>query len=425
MSRSQATSAPPRQSFVDSARVHVRAGRGGRGASSFRREPYVPRGGPDGGDGGRGGSVLVIADRSVASLAEFARRRTWHAENGTAGAGGRKHGSRGADIELRVPVGTQVIDAAGGDVLGDLDVPDATLVVAKGGAGGRGNARFATPANQAPRLAEPGLPGEERGLQLELKLIADVGLVGQPNAGKSSLLASLSAANPKVGDYPFTTLEPELGVMEGEGGRLVLADIPGLIEGASTGAGLGIRFLRHVERTRALAFVVDASAADPWGDLDAVRAEVASYSAQLASRPALTVMNKLDLEPARRLRDTDPRDAVFVSALSGEGLDELQQALIALASTAPAPSSPEVVTRLPAGRARAVAPTVLRQAWGFDVRGEAVERLLQRTDFDSAEGLERFQGRLRRLGVDRALVEAGVQPGDTVRIGELEFEYQP
>lgn len=404
----------------------MRAGHGGRGASSFRREPYVPRGGPDGGDGGRGGSVILKADPSLSSLAAYARRRSWRAENGEPGGGGRKHGRRGADVELAVPVGTQVLESASHDVLGDLDTPSAVLTVARGGAGGRGNARFATSANQAPRLAEPGLPGEERELDLELRLIADIGLVGPPNAGKSSLLAALSAARPKVGAYPFTTLDPELGVLFTEAGRLVLADVPGLIEGASQGAGLGLRFLRHLERTRALAFVVDGAGPDPWGDLQAVRAEIAAYSADLASRPALTVVNKLDLEPARRLRETDPRDAVFVSALSGEGVEELAAALDQLLrSTAPPAPAPPPVTRLRPRRAPVEPPAVRRTSWGFEVSGASVARLVLRTDFNSDEGLQRFQSRLRRLGVDDALREAGAEAGDTVRVGELEFEYQP
>jgi len=421
VSQSQPTSG----SFIDSARIHVRAGHGGRGASSFRREPYTPRGGPDGGDGGRGGSVILKVDPNLSSLAAYARGRAWRAPNGEPGHGGRKHGRAGADIELTVPAGTQVLDATSNEVLGDLDTADSVLTVARGGTGGRGNARFATSSNQAPRLAEPGLPGEERDLQLELKLIADLGLVGPPNAGKSSLLASLSAARPKVGDYPFTTLDPELGVVFTASGRMVLADVPGLIEGASRGAGLGLRFLRHIERTRALALVVDGSVADPWGELEAVRGELAAYSPELARRPSLTVVNKLDLEPVRHLRERDPRDAIFVSALSGEGLDDLISALEDLVRSAPAPESAPAVTRLRPRRSRAEPPVVHRRGWGFEVQGAALERLLLRTDFGSDEGLERFQSRLRRLGVSQALAEAGVEPGDTVRIGDLEFEYQP
>ena len=422
MSRSHPSRGPASGRLVDSVSIHAAAGRGGRGASSFRREPYTPRGGPDGGDGGRGGSVILVADRGLSSLTGLTGRAAWRAENGTPGAGARKHGKQGADVELRVPVGTQVLDEDGG-LLGDLDADGTRLVVARGGAGGRGNTHFASSANQAPRLAEPGLPGEARTVQLELKLIADVGLVGKPNAGKSSLLASLSAAKPKVGDYPFTTLDPELGVADTAAGRLVLADIPGLIEGASAGAGLGLRFLRHVERTRVLAFVVDAAAADPWGDLAEVRREVAAYSEALAGRPALVVANKVDLPAGQRLQAEDPGDALFVSALSGAGLAELLDALETLLASSPPAPAPEVKISLKP--APAPAPEVVRRAWGFQVSGPAAERLLARTDFDSEEGLQRFQSRLRRIGVTQALEEAGAEPGDTVRIGEAEFEYQP
>jgi len=253
-----------------------------------------------------------------------------------------------------------------------------------------------------------------------------VGLVGQPNAGKSSLLAALSAARPKVGAYPFTTLDPELGVLFTDTGRLVLADIPGLIEGASRGAGLGLRFLRHIERTRALAFVVDGAAADPWGDLAAVRSELAAYSTALAARPALTIVNKVDLEPTRGLREQDPRGAMFVSALTGEGLNELRPALEAIVRSAPVvePAAPPAI-RLPKARPRPEPPLVTRRSWGFELTGSAIERLLARTDFRSDEGLERFQARLRRLDVEAALEAAGARAGDTVRIGEHEFEFQP
>lgn len=408
--------------LVDSVRIHVAAGRGGRGASSFRREPYTPRGGPDGGDGGRGGSVILVADRGLSSLSGLAHRTSWKAENGTSGGGARKHGRQGADVELRVPLGTQVLDEEGG-LLGDLDIDGARFVVARGGAGGRGNVHFATSSNQAPRLAEPGLPGEARTVRLELKLIADVGLVGKPNAGKSSLLAALSAARPKVGDYPFTTLDPELGVVDTPARRLVLADIPGLIEGASEGAGLGLRFLRHIERTRVLAYVLDAAGPDPWADLEEVRREIAAYSEALAARPSLVVANKVDLPAARELSERDPRGAVFVSALSGKGLEQLLSALEHLVVEAPPPAAAEVPVRLP--REVAAAPTVERLPWGFLVSGPAVDRLLARTDLESEEGLQRFQSRLRRIGVTEALEAAGAEPGDTVRIGEREFEYQP
>ncbi|MGH7904866.1 MAG: Obg family GTPase CgtA, partial [Candidatus Dormibacteraceae bacterium] len=295
----------------------------------------------------------------------------------------------------------------------------------------RGNVHFATPSRRTPRIAEPGLPGQARVLRLELKLIADAGLVGPPNAGKSSLLAALTAAHPKVADYPFTTLDPELGVVTtASGERLVLADIPGLIEGAARGAGLGLRFLRHLERTRALVYVVDGAGADPWGDLSKVRSELGTYSAALPARPSLVVVNKLDLEAARELRARgDREDALFVSALTGDGLDELRarirEVVGAAASPVAASEASLPVRRLRPLRPSAAPPLVTRHPWGFEVGGRALDRLVQRTDFDSEAALERFQVGLDRIGVTAALEAAGARPGDSVRIGEREFEYQP
>jgi GTP-binding protein len=419
-----------RGSFVDSARIHVRAGHGGRGAAAFRREPYVPRGGPDGGDGGRGGSVVVFATTEQTSLAAYARRHEWRAEDGRPGAGGLKTGRGGRDLRLEVPVGTIVYDAAGDRLLGDLDQPGAELVLAAGGVGGRGNVHFKSSVNRAPHFAEPGLPGAELEVRLELRLIAEVGLIGPPNAGKSSLLRAISAATPEVAAYPFTTLDPQLGVAEVAGGRrLVVADIPGLIEGAAEGAGLGLRFLRHVERTRVLVYLVDGSGPDPWGDLATVRREVTEYSPELARRPALVAVNKLDLAATQALRRRSRRRGLhWISALTGEGVDELLGAMgRELAAAVPpvrARPEPEVV-RLRRKRGRPQPPTVERRPWGFELQGPAVERLVERTDFESESGLQRFQVALDRLGASAAMEDAGAQPGDTVRVGRLEFEYQP
>jgi GTP-binding protein len=407
----------------------LRAGHGGKGSASFRHEPFVPRGGPDGGDGGRGGSIVLRATTGMTDLSEYARRSHWHAPAGEDGAGGRKTGKRGADVTLDVPVGTMVLNESGA-LIADLDEPDASQVIAAGGEGGRGNVHFKSSSKQAPDHAEPGLPGEEKAVVLDLKLIADVGLVGPPNAGKSSLLESLTAATPKVGAYPFTTLDPELGVME-EGGegerRLVLADIPGLLEGASQGVGLGLRFLRHVERTRVLAYVVDGAAADPWADLDSVRAEVETFSSGLGARPHLVVVNKLDLEETRRLRSRSRKKSVlFVSALSGEGLDELKKAMLEAVERAPLPSIPQpAAVLLPVRRSGTDPLVVERLPWGFAISGDRVERLVAHTNFESDGSLERFQVELDRIGVNTALEGAGAQPGDTVRIGAAEFEYQP
>jgi len=403
----------------------VRGGHGGKGSASFRREPFVPRGGPDGGDGGRGGSVVLEASHDVSDLSRYKQRRHWNAEPGADGAGGRKTGRSSSDLVLKVPVGTIALDADG-SLIADLDRPGARVVAARGGAGGRGNVHFKSSTRHAPDYAEPGLKGEELEILLDLKLIADVGLVGPPNAGKSSLLRALTAARPKVADYPFTTLDPELGVAESDAGRIVLADIPGLIEGAAQGAGLGQRFLRHVERTKALVYVLDGSSPDPWKELETVRQEIAQFSTELATRPNIVAMNKVDLEAARRLRARTRRAAVhFVSALTGEGLPRLMEAIAKLLAAAPEPVSPAPVkvTRLPVRRSDEL--VVERKPSGFVVHGERVERLVERTNMDSEGGLARFQSELDRLGVNNALEGAGVKPGDTVSIAGVEFEYQP
>lgn len=404
----------------------MRGGHGGRGSSSFRREPFVPRGGPDGGDGGRGGDVILRATTEVSDLSQFRRRTKWAAEAGGDGAGGRKSGRRGPDVRLDVPVGTLALDEDS-VLIADLAHPGARSVVAHGGKGGRGNVHFKSATRRAPDYSEPGLKGEERTLMLDLKLIAEVGLVGPPNAGKSSLLAALTAARPKVASYPFTTLDPELGVAEVDGVRIVIADIPGLIEGAAGGAGLGHRFLRHIERTKILVYVLDGSAPEPWIDLEKVRAEVLQFSADLASRPAVIAINKVDLESAQRLRARSRRKGVlFISALTGEGLPELKDAMLKTLAAAPEPRIPArlPVTRLPILREKE-GLAVVKDHLGYTVRGEQVERLVERTDLESEGGLARFQMELDRLGVTAALESAGVQPGDSVRIADVEFEYFP
>ena len=324
-----------------------------------------------------------------------------------------------------MPVGTMALDEHG-RLIADLDVPGMRFVIARGGEGGRGNVHFKSSTQRTPDRAEPGEKGEELTVTLDLKLIADVGLVGAPNAGKSSLLESLTSAHPKVANYPFTTLIPELGVMESGERRVVLADIPGLIEGASRGIGLGLRFLRHVERTRVLTYVVDGSAADPWADLATVRSEIEAFSQALSLRPYIVAVNKLDLDPVRRLRSRTRRKGVlFVSALTGEGLDELRDAMVKAVDSAPEPAQPERAVAVTQLRPLSAAVTVERLPWGFLVRGERVERLVERTNLESDSGLDRFQVALDKLGVSTALEGAGAEAGDTVRIGESEFEYQP
>jgi GTPase len=328
--------------FVDEADIQVEAGNGGGGCVSFRREKFVPRGGPDGGDGGDGGSVYLVAAGDINTLVDFRVKRRFRAANGRGGAGRNMTGATGGDLHIRVPCGTEVQDADTAETLGDLTRDGETLLVARGGHGGRGNTRYKSSVNRAPRQSTPGQPGERRHLHLALKLLADVGLLGAPNAGKSTLTRALSAARPKVADYPFTTLHPHLGVVRaGSEQSFVLADIPGLVEGAAEGAGLGIRFLKHLERTRLLLHVVDAAAArhgvDPVADLRAIDAEVARFSAQLRQLPRWLVLNKIDLlapnERDQALRDIVERyewrgPAFAVSAVSGQGTDALVRAIV-------------------------------------------------------------------------------------------------
>lgn len=370
--------------------------------------------------------MWMKATTSVSDLSRYKQKARWQAEPGVNGAGGRKTGRNGKDTTLEVPVGTVALDPDGA-VIADLEHPGAKAVIARGGSGGRGNVHFKTSTRHAPDYAEPGLKGEELAVTLDLKLIAEVGLVGPPNAGKSSLLASLTAATPKVAAYPFTTLDPQLGVAESRGGRIVIADIPGLIEGASRGVGLGLRFLRHVERTKILVYVIDGTSPDPWKDLEMVQEEVEQFSADLAKRPYIVAINKVDMDQARKLRGRSRRKGPihFISALSGEGLDELIDAMVTTLAGAPdvKPQGPVRIRKLlVAGRNEL---EVERTGWGFVVKGDRVERLVERTDLDSSGGLARFQIELDKIGVNAALEAAGVQPGDTVRIGEAEFEYQP
>jgi GTP-binding protein len=316
--------------FIDQAQITVRGGRGGNGCVSFRREKFVPRGGPDGGDGGDGGSVVLAADENVNTLLDFRRRRTFEAPRGAHGRGSNKHGRSGADTRVRVPLGTIVRDRSSGRQIADLVRPGQELVAARGGRGGRGNARFATATHQAPREAEDGRPGEERDLELELKLLADVGLVGLPNSGKSTLLSRLSAARPRIADYPFTTLEPHLGVVPaGEYRQILMADIPGLIAGAHQGKGLGIQFLRHIERTRMLLFLLDLTADDPAEDLRTLRRELSRFSEALTAKPSVVCLNKVDIwPPDRPLPDLPGKEedaGLAISALTGQGLEKLKR----------------------------------------------------------------------------------------------------
>jgi GTP-binding protein len=411
--------------FVDEASFVVRAGSGGDGSVSFNREKYRPRGGPDGGRGGDGGDVILISTEDLSTLEPHAYRNVVKAGRGGHGSSNNRAGERGADAVLEVPVGTQVFGEDG--LLADLSKPGETFVVAGGGEGGRGNGSFATSTRQAPAFREKGLPGQEREIRLELKVLSDVGLVGLPNAGKSSLLRTLSAARPRVGDYPFTTLTPQLGVVDERTyrERFVVADIPGLISGASEGKGLGNRFLRHVARARVLALVLDASE-DPEGAEGALRAEL--HAARLSEKPTVVVLNKVDLldeELRAYLREAFP-DALQVSATTGEGVaalrDALEERLREMGEERPAPGVAEREHRVFRPTWKGV--RVEHENGGYVVSGEAIERLALKTDWDNREGVERFQRELQRTGVLGALRQAGAEPGDEVRIGETVFDFQ-
>lgn len=439
--------------FYDIAEIYVRAGRGGDGIVSWRREAMVPRGGPDGGNGGRGGNVVLVVNRHLNTLQRFQYRNRFVAANGVNGGGQRKTGRSAKPTYVEVPPGTVVRDAVTRDVLADLTTDGQMFVAAKGGRGGRGNAMFATATNQAPNMAENGTPGDERDLALELKLIADIGFVGMPNAGKSTLLAALTAAKPKIGNYPFTTLQPNLGVADvsGDGMRtVVLADIPGLIEGASQGRGLGTEFLRHIERTRVLIHLVDGLSDDPARDFRTINAELAAFGHGLAGKPQIVAMNKMDLpdaqaafelfvEQAGRDGDDDEQPFTAASAPPGDKLPFgtlpvsaattrnaralLNRAVQVLDILPPLPAEPALpvigldhdgdssfeIERTESGELRVVSPMLERKA------------AITRWDLD--ESVQRFQRALERSGAQAALEARGAKPGDTVYVGDVELEW--
>jgi GTPase len=426
--------------LYDRVKIRVQAGAGGNGCVSFRREAHVPRGGPDGGDAGRGGDVVVVADPDLRDLSFYRSRREFKAGRGGHGQGAQRHGAAGEALVLRVPVGT-IVEIAETAVTFDLTTPGQRAVIARGGAGGSGNRRFATSTRQAPRFAELGIPGEEATLELRLKLLADVGLVGAPNAGKSSLLRRLTRARPKVGDYPFTTLEPALGTLENDEGRqLVLADIPGLIEGAGAGAGLGHEFLAHVERTSLLVHLVDVApfdGSDPWETFEAVRGELGQYGAGLDRRPFLVVLSKIDLLPPemapglaaewrRRLGDETP--VLAVSSATGVGVERLVNAIFEHVPAAAQAETPEeaiaehAVYRPGQGDAYRVDRSGDHM---FRIAGPAVERLVGRHDLENRDALEYIEERLRTMGVVRELESRGFEPGDEIEIGEVAFALYP
>jgi len=412
--------------FVDEAQIHVKAGDGGAGAVAFRREAHVPKGGPDGGDGGHGGDVWLVADHNVSSLLAFRDHPHRRATNGTHGSGKLRHGARGVDLDVAVPAGTIVHDGTGA-AIADLVQPGDRWLAAKGGQGGRGNARFLNNFRRAPSFAEQGEVGEERYLDLELKLMADVALVGFPNAGKSTLISRLTAARPKVAAYPFTTLEPHLGVVRFAGGDFVIADIPGLIEGASVGRGLGHRFLRHVERARVLLVLIDLGAdagRSPSEQYRVLLEELDRYRPELTDRPRLVIGSRADLADDEVADSSALWDQRRVSAATGAGLDTTVRALAQLVSQARADVVPVagVVIHRPQPEGVAVQRT---DDGGFVVLGRPAQRAVAVNDLTNAEALAYVQQRLKRLGVDRALVRAGAREGDVVRVGGFTFTFEP
>lgn len=419
--------------FHDTAKIYIKSGDGGRGTVSFRREKYVPMGGPDGGDGGRGGNIILRVDDQMATLQPFRYRQHFKAENGQPGRGQKMAGKDGEDLYIDVPPGTTAYEDETGEMLADLIEPGEEVILLRGGKGGLGNVHFKSSQHQAPRVAELGEPGKELWIRLEMKVIADVGLVGFPNAGKSTLLAAASAAKPKIADYPFTTLQPNLGVVE-IGGRFgetfVIADIPGLIEGAAEGVGLGLEFLRHVERTRLLAHVIDGSGGlegrDPLQDFRTILNEIEAYSEELAQKPRVVVINKMDLPEAQenaeilRMELEEEGETVFeISGVTGQGVQELMNALWQRLSEIPKVEREAPVTE------RVYSLNVEDdEAWyaerlsahHFEIGGINLERRYHMTNFDLEEGAERFQRMLELWGISKRLEEMGIQPGDVVHI---------
>jgi GTP-binding protein len=417
--------------FFDQVKINVKGGNGGNGASAFRREKFVPFGGPAGGNGGRGGHVILKVDSQLNTLVHFKRRSHFKGGHGKHGSGKTQHGAGGEDIYVPVPPGTIVRHADTNAILADLIEPEQEFIVAQGGNGGRGNAAFKSPNRQAPRMAERGLPGQELWIILELKIIADVGIVGVPNAGKSTLLASVTAAKPKIADYPFTTLQPNLGVVVVDDRDFVLADIPGLIEGAHEGVGLGHQFLRHVERTRLLIHLLDGASADPLSELDQINEELRLFNPMLAQKPQIMVLNKNDLPSAQAhwpgvqaRAETMGLEARFISAATQSGVRELMADVLARLDTLPK-TSPLVEMETPVFTLETEeAPFEVEQDSGvYYVTGPAIRRLVDQTYWDIDEAVQQAQFRLDGMGVLDALREAGVGPGDTVFLEELELEW--
>ena len=421
--------------MFDNIGIRVKAGDGGGGVVSFRREKFVPFGGPDGGDGGEGGNVILVADASVTSLRLFKRNRLYKAADGKDGRGKKQHGKKGEDLLLRVPAGTVVSDntRTGSEALiADLEQPGRQAVVARGGKGGLGNTHFVSSTNQTPRIAQKGEAGEEYAIMLELRLIADVGIIGYPNVGKSTLLAAASAAKPKIASYPFTTLEPVLGVVEVDRQSFVLAEIPGLVDDAHLGRGLGHDFLRHIMRTRILIHLVDGASASPVEDMIQVNTELSLFDPALAQKPQLVAVNKIDLPQVQTQLaqikgafSSVGTDVLFISAVTGEGVATLMAEAAKMLNQAAAevPAGEKVARVVFRPQPRGAGASVYKEGDIFVVVAPELERIVSRVDVTSAEVRWQLQGQLVRLGVTRALERAGARPGDKVRCGQCEWEW--
>lgn len=419
--------------FYDKARVFVKGGDGGNGAVAFRREKYVPLGGPSGGDGGHGGNVIFQAEEGLRTLVDFRYQKHYKGERGEHGQGKGMHGKNAGDLIVKVPVGTVIRDSETGELIADLVENGQQIVVASGGRGGRGNARFASSTNKAPRISEKGEPGEEKWVNLELKLLADVGLVGFPNAGKSTLISRISAAKPKIADYPFTTIVPNLGMVRMDNGEsFVVADIPGLIEGAHEGAGLGHEFLRHIERTRVIVHVIDMAGSegrDPVEDFKTINKELKAYNPVLAKRPQIVAANKMDLPEAEdnlrkfRAEIQDNYDIYAVSAVTGQGLEALllkvAETLVLTPLAEPIVSNEEKVTKVIAVNRF----EINKEDGVFVITGKEIEKHYAMTDFNNEDAVKRFLRILKVMGVEDELRSKGAQNGDTVRVGNLEFDF--
>lgn len=416
--------------LLDEVTIHVKAGEGGNGAVSFRREKYVPFGGPAGGDGGHGGDVILQVNPSLNTFRRFERSRRFAAGNGGHGGSSKKSGAAGSDCIIDVPPGTVVRDADTGELIADLTEAGQSIIVAKGGKGGRGNARFKSSTNQAPRIAEKGLPGEERWLEFELKLIADVGIVGVPNAGKSTLLSVISAAKPKIGDYAFTTLSPNLGVALINDCEVVFADIPGLIEGSHAGIGLGQSFLRHIQRTRMLVHILNGASEDAIADFYQILTELAYYDPALIEKPQLVALNKIDLPQAQEYASTiqsalgeQGRTVMQISAMTGEGVDELLRSIGETLVSIPPPAPGELIPIFRPSEPDDWFRIARTDNGSYRVSGPRVERAAAMTYWEYHEAVVRFHRILTAIGVTSALEDAGCAAGDTVLIGDVELEW--